>query len=64
MEFYNFLQINTDSNRSEVIDYARKEKQDDDDEDKEEEVDQKEALFQRNEIPSSPPFIDFLSVGN
>ncbi|XP_047939652.1 transcription factor MYB52-like [Salvia hispanica] len=64
VEFYNFLQINTDSNRSEVIDYARKEKQDDDDEDKEEEVDQKEALFQRNEIPSSPPFIDFLSVGN
>ncbi|XP_057804156.1 transcription factor MYB54-like [Salvia miltiorrhiza] len=62
VEFYNFLQINTDSNRSEVIDYARKEKQDDKDE--EEEVDQKAAPFQRNEASSSPPFIDFLSLGN
>ena len=66
VEFYNFLQINTDSNRSEVIDYARKEKQDDDNdkEEEEEEVDQREASFQQNEASSSPPFIDFLSVGN
>ncbi|KAL1541961.1 transcription factor MYB52-like [Salvia divinorum] len=66
VEFYNFLQINTNSNKSEVIDYARKEKQGDDDkeEEEEEEVDQKEAPFQRNEASSSPPFIDFLSVGN
>lgn len=55
VEFYNFLQINTDSNRSEVIDYARKEKQGDGGDEEEEEVDQKAA---------SPPFIDFLSVGS
>lgn len=63
VEFYNFLQVNTDhSNKSEVIDHAKKDKQDEEEEEDEEEVEQKAALINRNEA-ASPPFIDFLSVG-
>ncbi|KAH6809378.1 myb domain protein 52 [Perilla frutescens var. frutescens] len=61
VEFYNFLQVNTDSNKSEVIDqYARKDKQE------EEEVDQQEAQIDRNDVAAaaSASFIDFLSVGD
>lgn len=62
VEFYNFLQVNNDhSNKSEVIDHARKDKQDEEEEE-DEEVEQKAALNDRNEA-TSPPFIDFLSVG-
>lgn len=52
IEFYDFLQVNAESNGSEVIDNARKE---------DEEVDQ-EAKGQQNK--SGAPFIDFLSVGS
>lgn len=65
VEFYNFLQVNTDhSNKSEVIDHAKKDKQDEEEEEEEDEdeVEQKAALINRNEA-ASPPFIDFLSVG-
>lgn len=47
-EFYDFLQVNTDSTKSEVIDNTRKDDQ---------EVDQK-----AREQQSGVPFIDFLSV--
>ncbi|KAJ8774809.1 hypothetical protein K2173_017255 [Erythroxylum novogranatense] len=52
MEFYDFLQLNADSSKSEVIDTARRE---------DEEVDQK-GLGQPSK--AAFPFIEFLSVGN
>ncbi|KAJ8755111.1 hypothetical protein K2173_018909 [Erythroxylum novogranatense] len=52
VEFYDFLQLNTDSSKSEVIDTARRE---------EEEVEQK-AMGRSKKAASS--FIEFLSVGN
>ncbi|KAL8457155.1 hypothetical protein ACS0TY_034317 [Phlomoides rotata] len=52
VEFYNFLQVNTDSNKSEVIDHAQKE----------EEVDQK-AGDEINQRKTAAQFIDFLSLG-
>ncbi|KAF2321981.1 hypothetical protein GH714_005160 [Hevea brasiliensis] len=52
IEFYDFLQVNTDSSRSEVIDNARRE---------DEEVEQ-EAMEQQRK--AGLQFIDFLSVGN
>ncbi|XP_050229188.1 transcription factor MYB54-like [Mercurialis annua] len=48
IEFYDFLQVNTDSSKSEVIDNGRRD---------DEEVDQQKTK-------SGLPFIDFLSVGN
>ncbi|KAJ9189172.1 hypothetical protein P3X46_000498 [Hevea brasiliensis] len=51
-EFYDFLQVKTDSSRSEVIDIARRD---------DEEVNQ-EAMEQQ--IKAGLQFIDFLSVGN
>lgn len=63
MEFYNFLQVNTDSNKSEVIDHARKDNEEDNEE---EEVDQRAAQSNQNKAAAaaaSLPFIDFLSVG-
>ncbi|KAI3464186.1 hypothetical protein Pfo_020849 [Paulownia fortunei] len=62
VEFYDFLQVNTDSNRSEVIDYAIRK---DNEEEEEEEVEQ-EAVYQHiNQTKASAAlqFIDFLSVG-
>lgn len=53
VEFYDFLQVNTDSNRSEVTDNARRE---------DEEVNQ-DAVGQENK-DNGVPFIDFLSVGS
>ncbi|KAI4352051.1 hypothetical protein L6164_006337 [Bauhinia variegata] len=53
VEFYDFLQVNTDSNRSEVTDNARRD---------EEEVNQVDAVGQQSK--DSVPFIDFLSVGS
>lgn len=50
VEFYDFLQVNTESNGSEVIDNARRD---------DEEVNQ-EATEQQNK--AGVPFIDFLSV--
>ncbi|XWS48205.1 hypothetical protein CRYUN_Cryun13aG0054100 [Craigia yunnanensis] len=52
IEFYDFLQVNTDSNKSEVTDNTRRD---------DEEVDQ-EAMEQQRKAGAS--FIDFLSVGN
>ncbi|XVF09381.1 hypothetical protein REPUB_Repub07fG0087800 [Reevesia pubescens] len=52
IEFYDFLQVNTDSNKSEVTDNTRKDG---------EEVDQ-EAMGQQSKAGAS--FIDFLSVGS
>ncbi|KAG8378653.1 hypothetical protein BUALT_Bualt07G0007700 [Buddleja alternifolia] len=49
VEFYDFLQVNTESNKSEVTDNAIRK------DNKEEEVDQEAA--------AALPFIDFLSVG-
>ncbi|EOY21554.1 hypothetical protein QUC31_007334 [Theobroma cacao] len=51
-EFYDFLQVNTDSNKSEVTDNTRRD---------EEEVDQ-EAMEQQSKAGAS--FIDFLSIGS
>lgn len=51
-EFYDFLQVNTDSNKSEVIDHASRIRDD-------EEVEQ-EAV----DLHKSAQFIDFLSVGD
>ncbi|KAJ4842147.1 hypothetical protein Tsubulata_040828 [Turnera subulata] len=53
IEFYDFLQVNTDSNKSEVIDNVKR---------GDEEVDQ-EAMEQQNKA-AGVSFIDFLSVGN
>ncbi|XP_042486893.1 transcription factor MYB52-like isoform X2 [Macadamia integrifolia] len=53
IEFYDFLNVNTDSNRSEVTDNARRD---------EEEVDQK-GKEQENDEPTVQ-FIDFMSVGS
>lgn len=53
VEFYDFLNVNTDSNRSEVIDHARRD---------DEEVEQ-EAMDHQNKA-AGVPFIDFLSVGS
>ncbi|XP_043718375.1 transcription factor MYB52-like isoform X3 [Telopea speciosissima] len=53
IEFFDFLNVNTDSNRSEVTDNARKD---------EEEVEQK-GKEQENE-PTAIPFIDFMSIGS
>ncbi|KAL1224058.1 Transcription factor MYB52 [Cardamine amara subsp. amara] len=53
MEFYNFLQVNTDSKKTEVIDSSRKEEE-------EEDVDQRSRSHNENYVP----FFDFLSVGN
>ncbi|KAH7529438.1 hypothetical protein FEM48_Zijuj05G0184000 [Ziziphus jujuba var. spinosa] len=55
-EFYDFLQVNTESNGSEVIDNnSRKD-------DEQEEVNQKEVMEQQSK--ACVPFIDFLSVGS
>ncbi|KVI07493.1 Homeodomain-like protein [Cynara cardunculus var. scolymus] len=48
VEFYNFLPVNTDSNKSEVIDHAKKD---------EVEVEQEATEQQRRDVV---PFIDFL----
>ncbi|KAL5813540.1 hypothetical protein ACOSQ3_024299 [Xanthoceras sorbifolium] len=53
IEFYDFLQVNTDSTKSEVIDNSRRD---------DEEVDQ-EAREQQN-APEGVRFIDFLSVAS
>ncbi|XP_061356048.1 transcription factor MYB52-like [Gastrolobium bilobum] len=53
VEFYDFLQVNTDSNKSEVTDNARRD---------DEEVNQ-DAVGQKNK-DNSVPFIDFLSTGS
>ncbi|KAL6178288.1 hypothetical protein ACLB2K_049807 [Fragaria x ananassa] len=57
VEFYDFLQVNTESNRSEVIDInTRKD---------EEEVDQQEAIRQQEKTKvAGAPFIDFFSGGS
>ncbi|KAM1340839.1 hypothetical protein ACFX2H_039171 [Malus domestica] len=55
IEFYDFLQVNTESNGSEVIDNARKD---------EEEVDQEGTGQQNISNVAGLPFIDFLSVNN
>ncbi|XP_057812396.1 transcription factor MYB54-like [Salvia miltiorrhiza] len=65
VEFYDFLQVNTDSNRSsEVIDDDAIRRRDNE----EEEVDQQSVYHSINQTnnnsPSSLPFIDFLSLGN
>lgn len=52
VEFYDFLQVNTNSNKSEVTDNARRD---------DEEVNQ-DAMEQQNN--NGVPFIDFLSTGN
>ncbi|KAG4939891.1 hypothetical protein AAZX31_16G195100 [Glycine max] len=52
VEFYDFLQVNTDSNESEVTDNARRD---------DEEVSQ-DAVGQKNK-DNGVPFIDFLSTG-
>ncbi|KAK1431487.1 hypothetical protein QVD17_07946 [Tagetes erecta] len=52
LEFYNFLPVNTDSNKSEVIDHKNKD---------EVEVEQ-EATKQEGSTDTSVPFIDFFSV--
>jgi len=52
IEFYDFLQVNTESNGSEVIDNPRRD---------DEEVDQ-EAKEQQSK--AVVPFIDFLSAGS
>ncbi|PIN18294.1 Transcription factor, Myb superfamily [Handroanthus impetiginosus] len=60
VEFYDFLQVNTDSNRSEVIDHAVRK-------DNEEEVEQVAAHYcinQSNDSAANIPFIDFLAVGD
>jgi len=51
VEFYDFLQVNTDSNKSEVTDIARRD---------EEEVSQEDGVELKN---IGVPFIDFLSSG-
>ncbi|KAF5734603.1 MYB transcription factor 3 [Tripterygium wilfordii] len=53
MEFYDFLRVNTDSNKSEVIDNAIR--------DNIEEVNQ---LEQHNKAATGVPFFDFLSIGS
>ncbi|XP_059643573.1 transcription factor MYB54 [Cornus florida] len=53
-EFYDFLQVNTDCNRSEVIDHGIRD---------EEEVEQ-EAATQQSSSSAGVSFIDFLSVGS
>lgn len=55
-EFYDFLQVNTDSNRSEVIDHARI--RDD------EEVEQEAVDLHQSKARVTTEFIDFLSVGD
>ncbi|KAB5531729.1 hypothetical protein DKX38_018399 [Salix brachista] len=52
IEFYDFLQVNTDSNKSEVIDNAKRD---------EEEVDQQGAM-ENDQSKAGVPFIDFFSV--
>ncbi|KAL9337471.1 hypothetical protein Peur_069240 [Populus x canadensis] len=52
IEFYDFLQVNTDSNKSEVIDNARRE---------DEEVDQQEVILE-HQSKAGVPFIDFFSA--
>lgn len=57
MEFYDFLQVNTDSNKSEVIDqYARRD---------DEEVEQQAAVGNRSNPAGGGDvqFIDFFSAG-
>lgn len=53
VEFYDFLQVNTESNGSEVIDQSRKE---------DEEVDQEQQRKASSSSNSTIRFIDFLSV--
>ncbi|CAA2980995.1 Hypothetical predicted protein [Olea europaea subsp. europaea] len=56
VEFYDFLQVNTDnSNRSEVIDHARKFHED-------EVVLEPTATQNQTKADAAVPFIDFLSV--
>ncbi|KAJ6969929.1 transcription factor MYB52 [Populus alba] len=52
IEFYDFLQVNTDSNKSEVIDNARRE---------DEEVDQQEVILE-HQSKAGVPFFDFFSA--
>ncbi|KAJ1410163.1 SANT/Myb domain [Sesbania bispinosa] len=54
VEFYDFLQVNTDSNKSEVTDNAKRD---------DEEVNQ-DAVGQRRNKDNGVPFIDFLSTGS
>ncbi|KAJ4844438.1 hypothetical protein Tsubulata_041895 [Turnera subulata] len=54
IEFYDFLQLNADTSKSEVLDNSRRE---------DEEVDQQEAN-KEEQSKAGFPFIDFLSVGN
>ncbi|KAL7138783.1 hypothetical protein ABFS83_09G005800 [Erythranthe nasuta] len=68
VEFYNFLQVNTDSNTSEVIDmHARKcsNPKKNEVEEEEEEVDQKADDDNQTKAATSAalPFIDFFSLG-
>lgn len=58
-EFYDFLQVNTDSNKSEVIDVVHARRDD-------EEVDQEAANDSADNQAKggSAPFFDFLSVGS
>ncbi|CAA7029501.1 unnamed protein product [Microthlaspi erraticum] len=53
MEFYNFLQVNTDSKKPKVVDHSRKDEE-------QEDVDQCNPNHNENCVP----FFDFLSVGN
>lgn len=55
VEYYDFLQVNTDSSKSEVIDQAKKSEQNSN-----EEVEQMQIAAAEHD----PPFIDFLSVGS
>lgn len=57
VEFYDFLQVNTESNGSEVIDNNNSSARKDDDE-----VNQKEDMEQQSKA-GHVSFIDFLSVG-
>ncbi|XP_011087133.1 transcription factor MYB52-like [Sesamum indicum] len=62
VEFYDFLQVNTDSNRSEVIDHANAIRNKDNEEEVEQEAAAHLHINQTNKSSPAPPFIDFLSV--
>ncbi|KAL6524574.1 hypothetical protein OROHE_016245 [Orobanche hederae] len=66
VEFYDFLRVNAESNRSEVIDNNIAKIEDTYSAAAEEEVNQKAAAAQINECKEKEalPFIDFLSVGD
>ncbi|KAL0364474.1 UNVERIFIED_CONTAM: Transcription factor [Sesamum angustifolium] len=69
VEFYDFLQVNTDSNRSEVIDHANaiRNKDNEEEEEEEEEVEQEAAahlhIIQTKQIFNSSAFYRFLISG-